>query len=76
MLLSVLERTSILVTIEYSSLKAEAEILVSYGGEQYNPEYGDNKFSFVILKKSVDEITYKYDPNAERGNVVKVLVRE
>lgn len=76
MLLTVLEKTSILVTIEYAALKEEAEVLVCYGGEKYNPAHGDNEFSFNILKRSVDELTYKYDPTAERGNIVRVLIRE
>ena len=50
--------------------------MISYGGDKYDPAQGDNKFSFDVLKKSVDELIYVYEPGKEDSNIVKVLIKE
>jgi len=49
---------------------------VSYGGTPYDPATGENKLSYNVLKASVEELRYAYDPQAEFANTVRVLVRE
>ena len=61
-------------------LDAEAEeaatVTVRYGGEKYDPAAGDNALSYKVLKSSVEELTYGFDPSAETGNTVFVRIRE
>jgi len=76
MLLPVLERTPIRVVLEYSEAEEQATVTVSYGGTPYDPATGENKLSYNVLKASVEELRYAYDPQAEFANTVRVLVRE
>ena len=63
------------VMIEYSAEEGKALVDVSYSGERCDPAESENELSFRVLKQSVDEVTYAYNPGAERSNTVKVLIR-
>lgn len=63
------------VTIEYSAEEGKALVNVGYSGERCDPAESENELSFRVLKQSVDEVTYAYNPGAERSNTVKVLIR-
>ncbi len=76
MLLPVLEHTPIRVTVEYSPVEKQATVTVSYGGERFDPAEGENAFSYKVLKASVEELRYVYDPQAEYANTVRVRIRE
>ena len=60
-----------LVTIEYSEEKDEADMVIRYGGEALDPMQTDNELSLLLAKKSTTEITYSYAPEEKRGNTVK-----
>ena len=75
-LLPVLENSPIRVVVEYSPPDEQVEVTVSYGGGRFDPASADNELSYNVLKTSVDEIRYEYDPEAEYGNVVRVFFRE
>ena len=62
--------------MEYSPGEGRVDFTVSYGGERFDPAGGENELSYRVLKKSVDELTYEYDPGAEYGNTVRVVFRE
>ena len=62
--------------MEYSSEEEQATVTVNYGGERFDPATGSNEFSYNVLKTSVDELTYNFDPEAEFGNTVRVLFCE
>jgi len=76
MLLPVLERAPIRVTAEYSAAEERACVTVAYGGGRFDPAEGENELSYKVLKASVEELQYAYDPAAEEGNTVRVLIRE
>ena len=90
MLQPVLAETPVRVTVEYSEDEETAVMNATYGGERFDPAEGENSLSYQVLKKSVEELTYSYDPeggeaeasDADTGssnkftNTVKVLIRE
>ena len=76
MLLSVLNRTPILVTAEYSAADERAVVTAGYGGERYDPAEGENRLSYLFLKRAVEDLSYEYDGEAELPNTVRVFIRE
>ena len=60
-----------LVTIEYSEEKDEADVVIRYGGEALDPMQTDNELSLLLAKKATAEITYSSAPEEKRGNTVK-----
>ena len=72
----VLKYSPIRIAIEYSTEEKQVEVTVSYGGECFDPADGEDAFSYNILKASVDELRFEYDPAAEYGNVIRVFFRE
>lgn len=76
MLLPVLGRTPICVTVEYAETEQQATVTVGYGGERFDPREGENELSYRILSRSVEELTYTFDPDREGANVICVRIRE
>lgn len=76
MLLPVLEKTPIHVDVEYAPEEGQTMVTVSYGGEAFNPEEGDNALSYKVLKSSVEELRYEYHEGSKLPNKVHVLIRE
>ncbi len=76
MLWSILKETPLTVTVEYAEAEETATVTVRYGGEKYDPATGDNALSYKVLKSSVEELSYGFDPSAETGNTVFVRIRE
>ena len=76
MLGQVLKATPIRVIVEYSAAEMQSTVTVSYGGEPFDPAAGENLFSYNVLKASVEDLSYEYDPDEEYGNIVRVQIRE
>lgn len=90
MLQPVLAETPVRVSVEYSEDEETAVMNAAYGGERFDPAEGENSLSYQVLKKSVEELTYSYDPEGGEAeasgtdtgspnkftNTVKVLIRE
>lgn len=76
MLLPLLGRTQLHVTLEYAAAEEQATVTVSYGGERFDPAEGENELSYLVLKRSVEELSYTFDPGREDANTVCVLIRE
>ena len=76
MLLPVLRTTPIRVVAAYSAAGAQTTVTVSYGGQRFDPADGDNALSYKVLKQSVEDLSYAYDPDAEYTNTVTVTIRE
>ena len=62
------------IAAEYSGEDDKAVVKVSYSGAEFDPSEGENKMSYDMLKKSVNEIKYSYDKDAEYCNTVTVLI--
>ena len=76
MLWRVLAKQPLAVLIEYAEDEAVTTITVRYGGEKYDPACGENELSYSLLKATVEELAYEYDPASNRPNVVRVRIRE
>ena len=76
MLLPVLDRSPIQVTAEYSEEEKRATVTAAYGGERFDPAEGENRFSYTVLKQSVEELSYTYDDKAEFANTIRAYIRE
>lgn len=72
----VLEHNPVLVTAEYSDKDEKSIITAEYGGERFDPSEGENSLSYKVLKNSVEELSYNYDPEGEYSNTVRILIRE
>ncbi|MBR3365152.1 MAG: hypothetical protein IKG53_09805, partial [Solobacterium sp.] len=73
MLLKVLQETPLHVSIEYSAERERTTVTVSYGGPRFDPAEGENELSYAVLKNSVEELSYRYDLEAEEANKIKVV---
>ena len=72
----VLKQTPLLLTIEYSQRDEKTVITAVYGGGRFDPADTDDSLSYSLLKGSVGELSYQYDPQAEHPNTVRVVIRE
>ena len=75
LLWDILKTRPLNVTVEYAEAEQAATVTVRYGGERYDPAEGDNALSYKVLKSSVEELTYRFDPGAEPANTVCVRIR-
>ena len=76
MLLPAVETFPIRFVAEYTEKEQAMSITVTYGGEKYDPAEGEDKLSYNVLKQSVEELTYAYDPSQELANCVTIKIRE
>ena len=64
----------ILVTIEYSEEKDDANVLIRYNGENFNPLLSENELSLLLAKKATDKISHKFDAEQKLCNRVKAQI--
>lgn len=76
MLLKVLDTTPIHVTVEYAEAEQTATVTARYGGERFDPQEGENELSYRILSRSVEELTYTFDPAQMEANTVRARISE
>ena len=62
------------VIVEYSAEEEKATVTVSYGGTAFDPSEGENQLSYNMLKKSVSDIQYSYEDEAELPNKIIVTI--
>ena len=63
-----------LVTIEYSEAHNDADVIIRYGGEAFDPTQTDNELSLLLAKKATAEIVYQYDPEQKLSNIVNAQI--
>jgi polar amino acid transport system ATP-binding protein len=63
-----------LVTIEYSEEKDNADVLVRYSGESFDPMQTDNKLSMLLVRKAAENIAYSFDSGWELSNRVDAKI--
>ena len=73
MLLKVLDETPVRITVEYSAEKERTTVTASYGGPRFDPAEGENELSYAVLKNSVEELSYRYKPEEEEANIIRVV---
>ena len=64
----------LLVTIEYSEDKDDADVVIRYGGAAFDPTQTDNDLSLLLAKKATESITYSFDPEQSLCNRVDAQI--
>ena len=63
-----------LVTIEYSEENDDADVVIRYGGESFDPTKTDNELSLLLAKKAAAEIVYQYVPEQKLSNIMNAQI--
>ena len=64
----------LLVTIEYSEEHNDADVIIRYDGEAFDPTQTDNELSLLLAKKATAEIVYQYNPRQKLCNRVDAQI--
>ena len=72
----VVGQSTVSFMLEYSPEDEQAYIIVTYGGDKFDPADGDNEFSYMVLKQSMSDLSYSYDPEEEKPNRIRILIQE
>ena len=64
----------ILITIEYSEEMDDADVVIRYGGETFNPMGTDNALSLMLAQKATENIIYSFDPDQPLPNRVDAQI--
>ena len=64
----------LLVIIEYSEEKDDADIVVRYGGEPFDPLQTNNDLSLLLAKKATESAGYSFDPEQTLCNRVDAQI--
>ena len=62
------------VTIEYSEAHNDADVIIRYSGEAFDPTQTDNELSLLLAKKATAEIVYQYNPEQKLSNMVSAQI--
>ena len=63
-----------LVTIEYSEEHDDADVVVRFSGDAFDPRQTDNDLSLLLAKKAAESITYSFDPEQSLCNRVDAQI--
>ena len=63
-----------LVTIEYSEEHDDADVVVRFSGDAFDPRQTDNDLSLLLAKKATESITYSFDPEQSLCNRVDAQI--
>ena len=64
----------VLVTIEYSEEKDDADVVIRYSGDAFDPTSTDNELSMMLARKATENIIYSYDGSAALANRVDAQI--
>ena len=64
----------ILVTIEYSEEKDDADVVLRYNGVAFDPTKTDNDLSLLLAKKATESIVYSFDSEQSLCNRVDAQI--
>ena len=70
----VLGSTPLVISAEHSAENDETEITALYGGEKFDPAKSGDGFAYSVLESTVKDLSYRYDPNAEQANAIRILI--
>ena len=63
-----------LVTVEYSEEQDDADVLIRYNGEAFDPTNTENELSFLLAKKATESIVYSFDKDQTLCNRVDAQI--
>ena len=62
------------ITIEYSEVKEEVNVVIRYGGDPFDPEQTENALSLLMVKNVTENMSYHYDAEKEKINMVQAQI--
>ena len=65
----------ILVTIEYSEEKDDADVVIRFSGDTFDPLQTDNELSLLLAKKAAESIAYRTELEGKLHNRVDAEIR-
>ena len=63
-----------LITIEYSEEHDDADVVIRYDGEAFDPMQTDNDLSLLLAKKATESIIHTFDPKETLGNRIDAQI--
>ena len=63
-----------LVTIEYSEEKDDADVVIRYNGVDFDPTKTDNELSLLLAKRATETMDYSYNPEENLGNRIDAKI--
>ena len=64
----------ILVTIEYSEEEDDADVMIRFSGDAFDPTQTDNELSMMLAARATENISYRYDGEEKLGNIVEAQI--
>ena len=64
----------ILVTIEYSEEKDDADVVLRYSGTAFDPTKSENSLALLLAKKATESIVYSFDGEQTLCNRVNAQI--
>jgi polar amino acid transport system ATP-binding protein len=68
------EPFEMLITLEYSEEKDDADVVIRYTGESFDPLHTDNDLSLLLAKKATESIVHSFDPEQKLCNRVDAQI--
>ena len=68
-------RFEMLITLEYSEEKDEANVVIRYNGNGFDPLQTENELSLLLAKKATESIVYQAEPENTLYNRVSAEIR-
>ena len=68
-------RFEMLITLEYSEEKDEADVVIRYDGNGFDPLQTENELSLLLAKKATENIVYQAEPENALHNRVTAEIR-
>lgn len=62
------------ITIEYSEAKEEADVVIWYNGDAFDPQQTDNELSLLMAKNVTADMSYDCDMENDKINMVQAKI--
>lgn len=63
-----------LVTVEYSEENDDADVIIRYSGEKFDPTNDDTALPLILAKRAAENIVYSFDGEKKLSNRVDAQI--
>lgn len=63
-----------LKVLQYSAEKDDADVVIRFGGKEFDPTKTENNLSLLLARKTREEIIYSYDPEEKFCNIINAQI--
>ena len=64
----------LIVTVEYSEEKDDADVVLRYSGRAFDPNKTDNSLALILAKKATENFVYTFDGDQKLCNRVDAQI--